>query len=349
MVHDTITETAEEKTSHINNSPKISCYDQVRPPNEGKFLSAIREWEKRAGFETPIRWIHVFVISLFHIVVVVTSTYLVLYAKYYPKWQTIVFFVLYLKSSGFGVTGGAHRYWCHRSYKATTPLRVVLLLCYSMAGQNDIYQWVRDHRVHHKFSETSADPHNANRGFFFSHVGWLMMKKHPDVLREGSKIDMSDIINDPLIRFHRKYFAVFKLLFCFIIPIMIPMVFWGELGVIAFFSQAIRYMLSLHFTWSVNSIAHMWGSKPYDRNIMPVENWGVSFAALGEGWHNYHHTFPWDYKTAELAVPFNLTTTVLDKFASIGWAYDLKAASPSLIDSVARNKGDPNCKRPHQH
>lgn len=65
--------------------------------------------------------------------------------------------------------------------------------------------------------------------------------------------------------FNFRYFAVFKLLFCFIIPIMIPMVFWGELGVIAFFSQAIRYMLSLHFTWSVNSIAHMWGNKPYDR------------------------------------------------------------------------------------
>ncbi|KAL0831145.1 hypothetical protein ABMA28_002015 [Loxostege sticticalis] len=364
MAHETITETSviqdketdlqyqlypKEKTSHTTKNQKISVYDQVRPQNEGKFLSAIREWEKRAGFETPIRWVDAIVISLFHILAVVVPTYLIIFAKYYPKWQTTVFSVLMGELAGFGVTGGAHRYWCHRSYKAKTPLQVILVLCFSMAGQNDIYQWVRDHRVHHKFSETSADPHNANRGFFFSHVGWLMMKKHPDVLREGSKIDMSDIINDPLVRFHRKYFAVFKVLFCFIIPIMIPMVFWGELWVIALFSQAIRYMLSLNFTWSVNSFAHLWGSKPYDRNIMPVENWGVSIVAMGEGWHNYHHTFPWDYKAAELAFPFNLTTTVLDKFASIGWAYDLKAASPSLINTVARNKGDPNCKRPHQH
>lgn len=65
--------------------------------------------------------------------------------------------------SGFGVTGGAHRFWTHRSYKATTPLRVILMLCFTLAGQNSIYEWVRDHRVHHKFSETDADPHNSNR------------------------------------------------------------------------------------------------------------------------------------------------------------------------------------------
>lgn len=73
---------------------------------------------------------------------------------------------------GFGVTGGVHRLWSHRAYKAKTPLRIILMLCFSLAGQNPIYDWVRDHRVHHKFSETKADPHDSNRGFFFAHVGW---------------------------------------------------------------------------------------------------------------------------------------------------------------------------------
>lgn len=73
-----------------------------------------------------------------------------------------------------------------------------------MHAQNTIYEWVRDHRVHHKYSETMSDPHDANRGFFFSHVGWLMMKKHPDVVDKGSKMDLSDIENDPVIQFHTK-------------------------------------------------------------------------------------------------------------------------------------------------
>lgn len=106
---------------------------------------------------------------------------------------------------GFGVTGGAHRFWSHRSYKAKTPLRIILMLCFSLAGQNTIYDWVRDHRVHHKFSETKADPHDSNRGFFFAHVGWLMMNKHPEVIRKGNKLDMSDILNDPVVQFHQKY------------------------------------------------------------------------------------------------------------------------------------------------
>lgn len=73
-----------------------------------------------------------------------------------------------------------------------------------MAAQNSIYEWVRDHRVHHKYSETDADPHNSKRGFFFSHMGWLMMKKHPDVIKKGSTLDMTDVMNDPIVRFQRR-------------------------------------------------------------------------------------------------------------------------------------------------
>lgn len=68
----------------------------------------------------------------------------------------------------------------------------------------DIYFWVREHRAHHKFSETNADPHNAKRGFFFAHVGWLLCRKHPDVVEKGSKVDLSDLMADPVVRYQRK-------------------------------------------------------------------------------------------------------------------------------------------------
>ena len=71
--------------------------------------------------------------------------------------------------------------------------------------QNDIYEWSRDHRVHHKFSETDADPHNARRGFFFAHVGWLLCKKHPQVKERGKTVDMSDLLQDPIVVYQRKY------------------------------------------------------------------------------------------------------------------------------------------------
>jgi len=73
-----------------------------------------------------------------------------------------------------------------------------------LLDQNDIYEWCRDHRVHHKFSETDADPHNAKRGFFFSHMGWLCLKKHPDVFVKGSSVDLSDLLLDPVVKFQKK-------------------------------------------------------------------------------------------------------------------------------------------------
>ncbi|XP_052756197.1 acyl-CoA Delta-9 desaturase-like [Galleria mellonella] len=317
-----------------------TAYDRLLPKNESKFLRLLRAWEKRVGFVTPIRWIDCVLIILFHIVTMVWSIYTLIYNNNI-MWQTIMFAFLMGQVAGFGVTAGVHRYWCHRSYKAKLPLQIILLFCYSLAGQNSIYDWVRDHRVHHKFSETSADPHDARRGFFFCHVGWLMMKKHPDVIAEGSKTDMSDISNDPLVKFHTKYFTLFKILICLVLPVLLPVYGWNEKWEFAVFSQSfIRYMLTLNFTWSVNSFAHIWGNKPYDRNIMPAENRGVSIVAMGEGWHNYHHTFPWDYKAAELAYSINITTIILNFFAYIGWAYDLKVASPALIDAVAINRGD---------
>lgn len=78
------------------------------------------------------------------------------------------------------------------------------MLCQTSMGQNDIYEWVRDHRVHHKFTDTDADPHNSRRGFFFSHMGWLLLKKHKDVSVKGKTVDMSDVASDPVVRFQRK-------------------------------------------------------------------------------------------------------------------------------------------------
>lgn len=104
----------------------------------------------------------------------------------------------------FGITAGAHRLWSHRSYKAKWPLRLILMLSQTLAFQNSIYEWVRDHRVHHKFTDTDADPHNARRGFFFSHIGWLMVKKHPDVKARGKAVDMSDLETDGIVMFQKK-------------------------------------------------------------------------------------------------------------------------------------------------
>ena len=119
--------------------------------------------------------------------------------------RTWIWTWLYYVCGVLDVTCGAHRLWAHRSYKATWPLRLLLMLLNSMAAQNSIFEWVRDHRVHHKYSETDGDPHNPKRGFFFAHVGWLLMKKHPDVITKGQQSDLTDLYSDKIVMFQKRY------------------------------------------------------------------------------------------------------------------------------------------------
>uniref|UniRef100_A0A182N6I9 Fatty acid desaturase domain-containing protein n=1 Tax=Anopheles dirus TaxID=7168 RepID=A0A182N6I9_9DIPT len=307
----------------------LKHYNRWQQSGWGRTMSALLKRYLGYEFDAEIKWNNVLMIGIFHVIAVWSFLHYVFRAT--PVTYLWGFFVG--GCAGFGVTGGVHRLWCHRSYKAKLPLRIILMCCYSIAGQNTIYDWVRDHRIHHKYSETDGDPHNANRGFLYAHVGWLMLRKHPECIKKGRLIDMSDIVSDPVVQFHHKNFVLMKVLFCFILPTFIPWYIFGETFLMSFFSQCfVRYVLSLNFTWLVNSAAHLYGNHPYDTRINPAENRVVSVVAMGEGWHNYHHVFPWDYKAAELGnYSVNVTTFWLDVFSKIGWAYDLKQPSKELV------------------
>lgn len=289
-------------------------------------------------YKLKIVWRNVILFIYLH-AAALYGAYLMLFSA---SWPTVIWATLLYQASGLGITAGAHRLWAHRSYKAKLPLRLLLVLFNTIAFENHVIEWARDHRVHHKYSETNADPHNARRGFFFAHMGWLMCKKHPDVIEKGKGIDMSDLTNDKVLAFQKKYYLLIMPFCCFVIPTMVPVYLWGETWTNAWFVATLfRFTFTLNMTWLVNSAAHMWGLRPYDKFINPSENLGVAIGALGEGWHNYHHVFPWDYKTAELGnYRANFTTAFIDFFAKIGWAYDLKTVSAQMIKKRVERTGD---------
>ncbi|XP_012736040.2 stearoyl-CoA desaturase b [Fundulus heteroclitus] len=257
------------------------------------------------------------------------------------SWLTLGWTGACYLMSALGVTAGAHRLWSHRSYKASFPLRVFLALGNSMAFQNDIYEWARDHRVHHKYSETDADPHNAKRGFFFSHIGWLLVRKHPDVIEKGQKLEMGDLRADSVVMFQRRYYKQSVVLLCFLVPMLVPWYFWGESLVVGYFVPGLlRYTVVLNATWLVNSAAHMWGNRPYDKTINPRENQFVALSAIGEGFHNYHHTFPFDYSTSEFGCKINLTTAFINLMWFLGQAKDCKSVSRDTIAARIQRTGD---------
>lgn len=291
----------------------------------------------RKQHHQAIVWRNVMLFGYLHL----AALYGVLLMFTSAKIATTIFAILMYQVSSIGITAGAHRLWSHRAYKAKWPLRVILIIFNTIAFQNHVYEWARDHRLHHKYSETNADPHNANRGFFFSHVGWLLCRKHPEIMEKGRGIDMADLLADPIVSFQKKYYKFLMPLLCFILPTILPVYFWGESWANSWFvATMFRYTFSLNVTWLVNSAAHMWGGRPYDRFINPSENITVALLALGEGWHNYHHVFPWDYKAAELGdYKLNMTTAFIDFFAKIGWAYDLKTVSADTVRKRVERTG----------
>ena len=150
-----------------------------------------------------------------------------------------------------------------------------------------------------------------------------------------------------LLRSFLRYYRTLAILFCFVLPTVIPVVFWDESLTNAYFIPAVlRYIVTLHATWLVNSVAHMWGWKPYDKRINPVENILISMGAIGEGFHNYHHTFPQDYATSEYGwMYFNLTKGFIDLMAALGLVYDRNKISAEAVLQRRQRTGDLN----HEH
>ncbi|XP_072763355.1 acyl-CoA Delta-9 desaturase-like [Anoplolepis gracilipes] len=260
---------------------------------------------------------------------------------FHAKLWTIIWFFAFYNAAMLGTTAGCHRLWAHRSYKAKWPMKLILTIFQTAAFQGCIYSWVRDHRVHHKFTDTDADPYNARRGFFFSHIGWLVINKHPDVIKKSARIDCTDMEQDPFVIFQRKWYTYLAPFCCFLLPTLIPYWAWKETMSCAWHLTICTLCLNLNMTFAVNSVAHIWGTKPYDKSISPVNNIGVSFVTLGEGWHNYHHVFPWDYKTAELGnYVLDFATVFIDFFAFLGLAYDLRIANIDIVKKrILRNNG----------
>ncbi|KAL1491760.1 hypothetical protein ABEB36_012310 [Hypothenemus hampei] len=293
--------------------------------------------QKPSPRKLQLVWRNIIIFFYLHLIALYGVYLMFTSARIYTSIYAIIMYQL----GGFGITAGAHRLWSHRAYKAKWQMRLFLAFCNTLAFENSVIEWSRDHRVHHKFSETDADPHNAKRGFFFSHMGWLLCKKHPDVRTQGKKIDISDLYADPIIRFQHKYYMMLMPLICFVLPVLFPVWLWNETWMNSFCLNIFRYIFTLHASWLVNSAAHMWGDRPYDKYINPSENLTVSILALGEGWHNYHHTFPWDYKAAELGkYSVNFSTCLIDLCAKIGWAYDLKSVSEEMVKKRVLRTGD---------
>ena len=307
----------------------------------GPKIIAKNRWQKIWHLACRLKWNNIFYLTTLH----VTCVFACYHAAIYPvKVLTVASAITLGYFSGMGMSVGAHRYWAHRSFKAKPILRLGLMLLQTMTMNGTIFSYARDHRNHHKYSDTEADPKNPARGLFHAHVGWWLWKKSPVVIAMGKKFDVSDLWNDPLIRFQHKYYVPLFTVLNIILPTIVPWLLWNENPLTAFYVIVIiRTTVVLHLLFCVNSVAHHYGYRPYDFRIRPADNRIINYLSMGEGNHNYHHVFPYDYRSNEKEYweYFDPISHFIHITQMLGLTYDCKKASPRVVMGIVRRKGIP--------
>ena len=180
----------------------------------------------------------------------------------------------------FFLAAGWHRYFAHRSYKLGRVMQFVMAFGGSMCAQKGVLWWAANHRVHHRYSDTDADVHSPRKGFWWSHVGWILSDKYKQTDAAGIK----DFAKYPELRFINKHdwIAPWTLgVVCFLIG------GWSGLVVGFFWSTVLLW----HTTFLVNSAAHVFGTRRYETDDTSRNSWWIALLTGGEGWHNNHHHY----------------------------------------------------------
>jgi len=206
---------------------------------------------------------------------------------------TWVWFAVILSANELAITCGYHRLFAHATYQAHPTLRLLYLLFGAMALQNSALLWSAGHRTHHRYiDDPERDPYCARRGFWFSHIGW-MLRNYPSGVPDLSNV--SELQRDPLVMWqHRNYLAL-ALTMNFGIPLLVGWVSGDVVGALLLVG-VLRLVVSHHLTFFINSLAHIVGYQPYTDDNTARDNAVVALLTFGEGYHNFHHMFAHDYR-----------------------------------------------------
>lgn len=222
-------------------------------------------------------------------------------------------------STGLGVTAGYHRLFSHRSYKAAWPVRLAFLILGAASFQNSALKWSVDHRDHHQFVDTERDPYNIKKGFWYAHLLWV-------IIRDPFKRDFSkakDLTADALVRFQHRYYLVLAIVFSFLAPMGIAAL-WGDPWGGLFIAGFARLVFNHHMAFCINSVCHYVGNQPYSSKDTSRDSWFVSLFTYGEGFHNFHHTFPADYRNGVRAYHWDPGKWLIWSFQFLGLTSNLK-------------------------
>jgi stearoyl-CoA desaturase (delta-9 desaturase) len=233
----------------------------------------------------------------------------------------VVLFVVLLWAGGISITAGYHRLWSHRAYSAHWSARLFFMLFGAMSLQNSILIWGSQHRTHHRFvDDWDKDPYSARRGFWFSHMGWIL-RNYPSGRNDFS--NARDLERDPIVMFQHRYYLPLAIGMNIGLPLALG---WavGDVWGVFLLAGLLRLVVNHHCTWFINSLAHMWGSQPYTDENTARDNGALALLTYGEGYHNFHHIFQNDYRNGVRWWQWDPTKWLIATLSAMGLADNLK-------------------------
>jgi stearoyl-CoA desaturase (delta-9 desaturase) len=258
------------------------------------------------------------------------------------SWVDVGLAVFFYFLTGLGITIGFHRHFTHRAFKAVRGLRVGLAIAGSMALQGPILIWVADHRRHHTFADKDGDPHSpwlfgtsaaaVARGFWHAHMGWLFGTDQTNLARFAP-----DLLADPDIRRVDRQFLGWSVVSLAAPAVLGGLITWSWWGALTgfFWAGLVRVGVLLHVTWSVNSICHMIGNRPFTARDRSTNFWPLAIASMGESWHNLHHADPTCARHGVGRGQLDMSARIIAIFERLGWVHDVRWPSPRRLARLA--------------
>jgi stearoyl-CoA desaturase (delta-9 desaturase) len=261
-------------------------------------------------------WTNTLFLLVVHLTAVIgTILYTVLHGW---TWAAVGIGVAWFVMTGLSITAGYHRLFSHGTYRAHPALRAFYLIFGAAAFQQDALKWSAGHRRHHAYVDEDADPYSIRKGFWWAHVLWILVREPKN--QPGGKI--GDLQRDPLMRIQKEWYVPIGVFVSFTLPAFVGALLgdmWGGLIIGGFF----RLVFSYHMTWSINSVAHTLGKQPYNDSDSSRDSSITALLSLGEGYHNYHHSFPIDYRNGIRAWHFDPSKWWIRLMSYIGVTKDL--------------------------
>lgn len=275
--------------------------------------------------KSKYNWGMVFFLTLFPLLGIVGTSFYVYFNG--VVWQEPILLLLFWFISGMGITMGYHRLFSHKSYQTNVFVEWVLMIFGSLALENTILKWSSDHRKHHSKPESEEDPYSITKGFWYAHIGWVVENTDEE---KNKIIAVKDLEKKSAVRFQSKYYLVIAIIGGFIVPFLIGLSFGRPLGAVLW-GSFLRITLVHHATFFINSLCHFVGKKTYDVDSTARDSWVMSLFTFGEGYHNYHHKFPSDFRNGVSWFAFDPSKWFINILSIIGFTKNLRKTKEYLI------------------